>query len=490
MTSRFTRRALPLLAAAALIPALLAGCAMGPRYQRPAVDAPLAFTSQVAEARQASLADLPWWEVFRDERLQELIRAALTNNYDLRIAIQRVEQSREQAAQTRAQYMPQATYQGEIARAQNAYHDNPSPGTGKTGSPAFLYGSALWEIDLWGRVRRLNEAAFAQFLASEETRRGVRLSVVCEVAHAYFELLALDQQLAIARRTHTSFGESLRIFSEKLTQGAASRLETARAEAAQASTAATIPNLERQIAIKENQINLLLGRNPGPVPRTASLLNQPLPPEVPAGLPSDLMERRPDVRQAEQQLRAANAQIGVAMAAFFPKIGLTTVFGHASAELDDFNAGASRAWSVSANMTGPIFQGGALRAQYRADVSHRNELAVTYEQSVRNAFQEVANALVARAKLEEVCTQQARAVRCYTEAVTVSLERYGAGKAGYYEVLEAQQQLFPTENQLATIRLNRLLAVIQLYKALGGGWALNDGAAGWLKPADVRVVIP
>jgi len=299
------------------------------------------------------------------------------------------------------------------------------------------------------------------------------LTVVCSVAQAYFELLELDLELGIAKRTTRSFEESLNIFSNKMAGGAASRLETSRAEAAVASTAAIIPDLERRIVIKENQINLLLGRNPGTVPRNTTLLRQDKPPEVPAGLPSDLLRRRPDIRAAEQTLRAANAQIGVAIAQCFPKIGLTTLFGRVSPDLDSFNSDAM-AWSIGGNLAGPVFQGGALMAQIRQARAQSEEAAITYEQTVRTSFQDVANALITRVKLEDIFTQQTRCVRCYVDAVAVSRDRYIAGKASYYEVLEAQQQLFPAENNLAQTQLDRLTAVIQLYKALGGGWNLPD----------------
>jgi len=346
-------------------------------------------------------------------------------------------------------------------------------GNGETGNPLMLIGSAAWEIDVWGRVRRLNEAARAQLAATDAIRRGVMLTLVCNVAQSYFELLELDLELDIAKRTRRSFQESLDIFSRKLAGGAASRLETSRAEASVAQTAAVIPDIERRIVIKENQINLLLGRNPGTVPRDTTLIRQDTPPEVPAGLPSDLLRRRPDILAAEQNLRAANAQIGVAIAQCFPKIGLTSVFGRISPDLNSFNSDAM-AWSIGGNLSGPIFQGGALLAQIRQARAQTEEQSLAYEQTVRTSFQDVANALITRVKLEDVFTQQVRCVRCYADAVAVSRDRYIAGKASYYEVLEAQQQLFPAENNLAQTQLSRLTAVIQLYKVLGGGWNLPD----------------
>jgi multidrug efflux system outer membrane protein len=465
-----------------LVAILAGGCAMGPRFKPPVMDVPGTFPGQGAvdhppRLPEIGLADLPWWDVFADETLHELVQTALTNNYDMRIAIKRVEEYQALAAQSRAKFFPQIGYQGDLERSRNAFAGNPAMGNGATGNPLVFIGSAAWELDVWGRIRRLNEAARAQLAATDALRRGVMLTLVCNVAQSYFELLELDLELDIARRTKSSFQESLDIFSRKLAGGAASRLETSRAEAALASTAAMIPDLERRMAIKENAIDLLLGRNPGPIPRLATLLEQDAPPKVPAGLPSDLLRRRPDILAAEQNLRAANAQIGVAIAQCFPKIGLTSVFGRVSPDLNSFNSDAM-AWSIGGNLSGPLFQGGALLAQIRQARAQTEEQSLTYEQTVRTAFQDVANALVTRIKLEDIYLQQARCVRCYADAVAVSRDRYIAGKASYYEVLEAQQQLFPAENNLAQTQLYRLTAVIQLYKALGGGWNLPDGKWG------------
>ncbi len=453
---------------------LVSGCAVGPNFMRPAINTPENFRSAPTSAEPSSIADLPWWLVFRDETLQNLIQQALTNNYDLRIAVSRVEQARQISAQARAQFFPQVNYDGGIGTGKNALFGSISPNGGKTQDSAFLDLSVFWEVDLWGRIRRLNEAARAQFLATDEARRGVTISLVSSVAQAYFELLELDLQLEIARRNTQSFAETLNIFSMRLEQGVASKLETASAEALLTATAANIPEIERQIVLKENQINVLLGRNPAPVERTTSLLGERIPVEIPAGLPSTLLERRPDIRQAEETLRAANAQVGVAVANFFPRIGLTSLFGKASPELSDFTSGTTNLWAVAGNMTGPIFQGGALIAQYRQAVAIWEEAKLRYEQTVLNAFQEVSNALISREKYQAVQVQQARSVKAYEEAVEVSLKRYIAGKASYYEVLQNQQNLFPAETVLAQTELNRFLAVVQLYKALGGGWTAAE----------------
>jgi multidrug efflux system outer membrane protein len=296
---------------------LLSGCAVGPDYQRPTVEAPGSFRNAPTAATSNSFADLPWWDVYRDATLKSLIHTALTNNLDVRIAATRVEQARAISAQAGSQFYPSVGYGGGVSRGRNEFLGTPNPNNGSTGDAALATLSAAWEIDLWGRIRRLNESARAQFLATEEARRGVMLSLVSDVALAYFELLELDLQLEIAQRTTVSFQETLRLFNERLQGGVASRLDVSRAEGALATIAARVPEVERQIAIKENQINVLLGRNPGPVARNTTLLQQSMPPEVPAGLPSALLERRPDIRAAEQSLRSANAQVGVSVAEFF-----------------------------------------------------------------------------------------------------------------------------------------------------------------------------
>ena len=293
---------------------ILSGCAIGPNYRRPAVTAPAQFRSAPETNSTASLADMPWWAMFKDQTLTNLIQTALTNNYDIRIAMHRVEQSYALAVQTRSQFFPQIGYDGNAASGKNSLFGSPSPLglAGRTGpGDSFLaLFNASWEVDLWGRIRRLDESARAQYLASEEARRGLKLSLIGQVAQAYFELLEMDEQLKIALRATNSYGESLGVFSHRLGAGAASELETSRAESALATAAAAVPDIERQIALKENQISVLLGRNPGPIARSNTLLQQVMPPEVPVGLPSELLERRPDILQAEQLARSANAQIG------------------------------------------------------------------------------------------------------------------------------------------------------------------------------------
>jgi multidrug efflux system outer membrane protein len=330
--------------------------------------------------------------------------------------------------------------------------------------------SAAWEIDVWGKTRRSSEAAFAEFLASEDGRRGVLLTLVSDVAQAYFELLELDARLEIARKTTDAYQGIYNLFQDRLQFGVASELQTSRAEGSLASAAATIPELESQIAAKENQISTLLGRNPGPIPRGMPLFSQAVMPTVPAGLPSALLERRPDLRRVEQDLVAANAQIGVAKADFFPQLSLTGLLGKASPELSAITSGAATIWSIAAGLAGPIFQGGRILGNYRASIAAWEQVKFQYEKAVITAFQEVSSGLVALDKLAGAETEQARSVRALEKAVQIANDRYFYGLSSYFEVLEAQQQLFPAQNAQAEIRANRLLAYVGLYKALGGGW--------------------
>jgi len=453
--------------------ALSSGCVVGPNYQRPKVPAPPAYRGQTA-AESASLADLPWWNVFQDETLQGLVRTALANNLDLRVAATRVEQARQLSVQARSQYLPGVIYEAGISGGQNESLGQPAPQNGPRQGTVSIMLQATWEADVWGRIRRTNEAALAVYMASEQARRGVLLSLVSSVATAYYELLELDLRLDIARRTTESFRGSLDIFQQRLEGGTASRLETSRARAAMEQTAASIPDLERQITLKENEIGVLLGALPGPIARKGTLLDQTLPPEVPAGIPSTLLERRPDVLAAEQQVLAANAQIGIATANFFPRIGLTTFFGRQSSPLAEFTTGHASMWGVAGLAGGPVWEGWTLRAQKRQAVAAWDETRAAYEQAALNAFRDVSNALVAREKLEAVRERQTAAVKAFEEAVEVSQQRYVAGKSSYFEVLEAQQELFPAENALAETELERRLVIVQLYEALGGGWKLPD----------------
>ena len=453
--------------------ALLAGCAVGPHYVRPTTTPPEMFRGHVGPQEAASLADLPWWNVFQDPTLQQLLQEALASNYDLRLAVARVEQARAVAAVARGAFFPAIGYQSAIQRSHGGISSalGLNPDTSISTHDLFVgLFSAIWELDIWGRIRRLNEAARAHFLATEEARRGVVLSLTSSVAQAYFELLELDAKLDIAKQNTASFQSTYDLFRRRLTEGVASTLQTSRAEGALGSAAATIPEFESQIAAKENELSILLGRNPGSIPRGTPLFVQPVVPTIPPGLPSALLERRPDLRQAEQQVVQANALVGVAEAAFFPQINLTGFAGGVNPGLSGF----SNVWSIAAGLTGPVFAGGRILENYRAHVAAWEQTKFQYAQAVITAFREVSSALTALEKLVQVEAQQTRAVQALEDAVKTANTRYLGGLSSYYEVLEAQQQLFPVQIKLAEVRANRLLTYVQLYKALGGGWNLTD----------------
>ncbi|HEX6902899.1 MAG TPA: efflux transporter outer membrane subunit [Thermoanaerobaculia bacterium] len=453
-----------ILAFLILLGATLAGCTVGPEYQRPPLAAPEQFRGETGPAEAASFADQAWWEVFDDEALEGLIAEALQNGYDIRLAAWRVEEARAAAGLARSQRFPavQATAGWSRGRVAGVTED--------------LYDVNLgvaWEIDLWGRIRRLNEAARADVLATEEARRGVLLSLVSEVATSYFQLRELDLELEIARRSAGTFQETYDLFNRRLKAGAASGLETASAGATLASTQSVIPDLERLIVEEENRLSFLLGRHPGPVARGAELADQLLPPEIPPGLPSDLLQRRPDLREAEQRLVAANADVGVAAADFFPRLSLTGALGGLAPEVEDL-FGDGKTWSVGGGLLSPLFQGKRLQDQHRAAVARWEQEKVRYEASVTNAFAEVSTGLVTYQKLAESEREQARAADSYRQAVRLSNERYISGLADYLEVLQAQRQQLAAESSLARTRFDRLASLVQLYKALGGGWRLAD----------------
>lgn len=449
--------------------ALLAGCAVGPNYKRPTVASPAGFRF-AASQHTNSVGDLPWWEVFRDSMLVELVTVAVTNNYDLHKAMARVEQARHQANAARAPLFPQVGYSGNVGRGRNALFNAPAGLNGATGSSAAAGFNAFWEIDLWGRIRRLSEAARAEYLATDEARHAIAAALVSDVATAYFELLQFDQELAIQRAATNAYASSLRLFEDRLKNGIASKLETDRAAAALANAAAMIPRLELSIASTENQLSILLARNPGPIVRN-SLTNGPLViPEIPAGLPSELLRRRPDVRAREQLLIAANAKIGASLADFFPRIGMTTFIGKVSPELSAFTAGSGNMWNVGGSLAGPVFQGGQLRAQYRVSKARFDEAKADYEGSILTALQEVSDALIAREKLGEARGYSAQAAVALVSSIELATQRYVGGRSSYYEVLQAQQELYPTQRAEVQAQVGELIAIIQLYKALGGGW--------------------
>jgi outer membrane protein, multidrug efflux system len=448
----------------ALLPLLLAGCTMGPKYKRPVVQAPATFYTE-EQARQISTADLAWWDLFKDPVLQSLIREALEKNYDLQLAVAQVEQQRALLGVTRSQFYPQIGYDGNISGQQSVLVPNHT---------YYSYSfTSFWEIDLFGRIRKMTEAQRAVYFSSEEARRDVRLLIMAQVAQGYFGLRALDAQLEIAKRTVKSFQDTLDIFQHRLEGGAASALETSRAQAALSNVAAVIPDLERQIVAQENALDLLLGRNPGPIARGAALIDQYDPPEVPAGLPAALLERRPDLREAEQNLIAANANIGVAKANFFPTISLSGLFGGISPQLSELT-GAGKAWSIAGDLAGPIFTGGRLKNQYYAAIAQRDQARISFEKAVTQAFGEVSTSLSAHEQLARAYREQVTSVDAYRESVRLSTIRYDSGLSSYLDIIDAQIQMYPAESATVNYDLGRKLALVDLYRSLGGGWNLTD----------------
>ncbi|MFH1224000.1 MAG: efflux transporter outer membrane subunit [Pseudomonadota bacterium] len=440
------------------------GCAVGPDYKRPKINVPDQHRGALTAADKKSLADMPWWDIFKDPVLKELIDEAIKSNFDLQAATAKIEQYRELARIKRADYYPQINYSG---------MDNYGKGVTSYGLPTTGKGNMMmsnvqmqWELDIWGKVRRSSESATAQFFSTIENQRAVTILLIAEVAKAYMELRELDNELAIAKRTTESFEGTYNLFTKRYKGGDASLLESSRAGASLAQAAASIPNLENQIFEKENEINFLLGRAPGPIPRGQSLNEQYMPPETPAGLPSALLERRPDVRQAEQNLISANAEIGVAKADFFPQFSLTGLLGTASADLKTY----SNSWAVGGSITGPVFNGGKISANYQASKYYYEQVRLQYEKTVMNALKEVSNALTLQQKLVTVRDEQAKAVDFLRKANQLALDRYTRGLARYDEVLDVQQELFPAETNLVKTDRDKLLAVVQLFKALGGGW--------------------
>jgi multidrug efflux system outer membrane protein len=447
----------------------IAACAVGPNYRRPAVPTPEATRGEPGAPDPSSLADEPWWAIFRDPALRALVAEAIRDSHDLRAAAARVEQARRQIVIARADMFPQASYQGEATRERAFVPGSPTNASFDSFLGTF---NLAWEIDVWGRIRRATESARADYLAAEAARRGVLLTLVSDVAQAYFELLELDRELEITQSTRITFQDTLDLFRRRYVGGIGTLLEVSRAESALTQAQAGIPELERQIVAKENQLSVLLGRPPGYVVRGVSLEGESPAPEVPVGLPSQLLERRPDIQEAEQTLVAANADVGVAVANFFPRIGLTSLYGGQSSELENVVKSAGNVWAVAGSVTGPLFQGGRLLASYRKASAAWDEGVERYEQATMQAFAEVSSALVTQQKLKGVHTDRAATVKALQTSVTLSLQRYNDGIANYFEVLEAEQQLFPAELDLARTQRDELVAVVSLYRALGGGWRL------------------
>jgi multidrug efflux system outer membrane protein len=467
------------LVAATLTLLLLGGCAVGPNYKQPPVNVPDVWRDlQGPPAPATTLADQPWWDVFQDPILKGLIDEALRSGYDVQLAAARVAAARARAGIAKSEFFPSIGYGGGWSRGRGSA--SVFPFTASTSNAISANVNFGWELDIWGRIRRLNEAAKAQYLASEEARRGVLLSLVSDVATTYFTLRGLDAQLAIAKDTVGAFQETYNLFNRKLQEGAASALETSYAAAALAQVAAQVPDIEAQIEATENTLNLLLGRNPGPIPRGAALEQQPVPPEIPAGLPSTLLQRRPDIAEAEQNLVAANATIGVATANFFPTISLTGLFGAVSPSLDNFYP-AGKTWSIAAGLVGPLFQGGRLRSEYDVAYAQWDQSRVLYERTVTAAFAETTTVLYSRQKFAASVAELERTTGQYREMVRLSTLRYNSGLSNYFEVLYAMQLLYPAEFALVLSRVRLLNDYVDIYKALGGGW--NIQTPDWTMPS-------
>jgi multidrug efflux system outer membrane protein len=451
---------------------------VGPDYMRPSVRPVDEFRSQIGPSEAASIADLPWWQIFNDKVLQALITEALTHNYDLQQAIARVEQARALVWVAAAPLYPQASYQGLAAREKTFI-----PLEQPTGNITFNDFAAVldvtWELDVWGRVRRSTEAARASLFAQEYVRRGVMLTLVSNVAASYLSLIELDRELEIAYESSRTYKQTLDLFSQRFQFGKDSKLPVARAQAAYDSSMANIAALKRAITQQENAISVLLGTYPRPIERGIELTKQSSP-DLPVGLTSDLLQRRPDILEAEQNMIGANALIGVAVANFFPRIGLSAFYGGESQDIDKVFNNSFSIWNIAADVAGPIFQGGQLLQSYYAQQAYWDATIAQFRQTVLLAFREVSDPLIAEQTLVNQRFALEGQIAALREAVELSLLRYNAGRASYFEVLEAEQQLFPAEDALAQTQRDQLLVVVDLYKALGGGWKLSD--VEWSRP--------
>jgi multidrug efflux system outer membrane protein len=465
------KKAAPLLFISAILASMVVtGCTVGPNYHRPVVQTPGVYRDlkddSQAQAQAASFADLPWWQVFQDPQLQEFIRTALKENYDLQLATERIGAARAQVAITRSSLFPQVQGNANFVGGKD-------PVSAAKYNILGLTADAAFQLDLFGRLRRATEASRAQLLATEDARQTVTLTLVSDVASDYFQLLDLDLQLRISQETVRTQQDSVKLTRLRLDHGVATKLDVLQAQQVLDTANAAIPDLERQIGQEEDAISILLGHYPEDVKRGRPLVEQPLPPEVPPGMPSSLLERRPDIRQVEQDLIAANAEIGVARAAFFPQISLTGSGGGAFGRSSLFSglmSSQNGIWSYGAQVSQPIFTGGALRGNLRlAESEHREEL-IAYKQAIQLAFRDVSDALIGYQKLHQVRVAQETTVQDLRDSVSTSLVRYRGGITTYLEVLDGQRSLFNAEIVLAQARGSEYQSLVQLYKALGGGW--------------------
>jgi multidrug efflux system outer membrane protein len=448
----------------------VAGCTVGPNYHRPAVQAPTAYRdlseNQQAQAQAASFADLPWWQVFQDPQLQELIRTALKQNYDLQLATERINAARAVVTVTRSSLFPQVSA--------NSNFSGGKEGNFQTRFNFLtLTADAAFQLDFFGKLRRATEASRAQLLATEDARHTVILTLVSDVASDYFALLQLDLQLQITRDTVKTQEDSVKLTNFRVQHGVATKLDVLQAQQVLDTAYAQIPDLERAIAQEENAISILLGDYPGAVPRGMTLVNQPLPPEVPGGLPSSLLDRRPDIREAEHILVAANAEVGVAKAQFFPQISLTGsgggTFGRSSA-FSSLMSTQLGIYSYGVQVSQPIFEGGALRGNLKLAKSQYQQAVIGYKYAIQRAFGDASDALIGYQKFHEVRLRQENTVADLQESVRLSNMRYKGGTTTYLEVLDGQRSLFSAELTLAGARGTEYQSLVQLYRALGGGW--------------------
>jgi multidrug efflux system outer membrane protein len=468
-------------AAALTLAVSVAACVQGPNYKRPATTPPDTFrdagataatpgaTPAAASTTAPSIGEAKWWEVFQDDQLQTLIRTGLAQNYTLRIAASRILQAEAQLGITRSAQYPQASA-GVTGLGQRARQAGVNNGDPVTLGAAQVQGTLAWELDFWGKFRRATEGAQAKLLATQWGQRAVTTTLVSQIANAYFDLRALDLQLEISQRTLESRRESLRLTQVRERGGATSLVDVRQAEQLVYTATAEIADLERQIAQQENFISVLLGNNPAPVVRGRALTEQPHAADVPAGLPSALLERRPDIQQAEQLLVAANANIGVAKAAYFPQINLTGSGGFESTALSTLFTGPAAVWTVTAALAQPIFTAGRTRSQVALAQARQEEMVLTYQQAIRQAFREVSDALIGYRKIRELREQEGLLLASAQDARRLAQLRYEGGATSYLEVLDADTRLFAAELGLAQAQANELAALVEIYRALGGGW--------------------
>jgi outer membrane protein, multidrug efflux system len=450
-----------------------AACTLGQNYQRPAIHTPSTYRSAESQPSTASLADLQWFELFRDDTLNGLVKTALQENFELRIAAQRVLQARAAYGITRSAQWPTVGASADLIAARSSQvgaNGNIPAGTDTDVSYAQAGFSLSWELDVWGRLRRLSEAGRAQYLATEEGRRGVVTTLVADVSQTYLALRALDLELEIARRTRDVANDNLQLVEARRASGVASGLDVRQAEQLLFTATGQTASIEREIALSENALSLLLGHVPGDIPRGRPLEAMQAPPAVPAGLPSTLLERRPDIRQAEQELIAANAQIGAAKADYFPRISLTGFLGVQSRQLSDLLSGPAVLASAGVGAAAPIFNAGRTRNNVKLAEAVHGEALVNYQRAIYSAFRDVSDGLASYAKTNEQRTQQERLVEALSAASQLATQRYQGGLDSYLPVLDAQRNLFQGELDLARLRSQELGSLVQLYRALGGGW--------------------